>query len=130
MPHFAGRAAELALLDSLLDAASGESADPGDVLHGFLDALGVPPERLPGDTEGLAVVLRQLGEHDEAVTCFLRAVTLDREMGNRYDLAMVLAHLGQMYLSVGDLRGAREAWDESLLIFRTLHTWPRPGSTA
>ena len=41
--------------------------------------------------------------------CFLRAVTLDREMGNRYDLAMVLAHLGETYASTGDLRGAREA---------------------
>ncbi len=42
-------------------------------------------------------------------------------MGNRYDLAMVLAHLGETYASTGDLRGAREAWDESLLILRTLH---------
>jgi hypothetical protein len=55
------------------------------------------------------------------VPCFLRAVTLDREMGNRYDLAMALAHLGETYASTGDLRGAREAWDESLLILRTLH---------
>jgi alkanesulfonate monooxygenase SsuD/methylene tetrahydromethanopterin reductase-like flavin-dependent oxidoreductase (luciferase family) len=55
------------------------------------------------------------------VPCFLRAVTLDREMGNRYDLAMVLAHLGETYAATGDLHGAREAWDESLLILRTLH---------
>jgi len=38
---------------------------------------------------------------------------------------MVLAHLGETYLSLGDQRGAREAWDESLLILRTLHI-PRP----
>jgi hypothetical protein len=55
------------------------------------------------------------------VPCFLRAVTLDREMGNRYDLAMALAHLGETYASTGDSRGAREAWDESLHILRTLH---------
>jgi hypothetical protein len=42
-------------------------------------------------------------------------------MGNRYDLAMVLAHLGETYASTGDLGGAREAWDESLAILRTLH---------
>lgn len=42
-------------------------------------------------------------------------------MGNRYDLAMVLAHLGETYASTGDLRGAREAWDESLLILCALH---------
>jgi hypothetical protein len=34
---------------------------------------------------------------------------------------MVLAHLGETYASTGDLRGAREAWDESLLILRALH---------
>ena len=53
--------------------------------------------------------------------CFLNAVSLDREMGNRYDLAMVLSHLGETYASTGDLPGAREVWDESLLILRTLH---------
>jgi tetratricopeptide (TPR) repeat protein len=74
-----------------------------------------------GTWDTLGVVMQRLGSHAEAVTCFLRAVTLDREMGNRYDLAMVLAHLGETYASTGDLRGAREAWDESLRILRTLH---------
>jgi tetratricopeptide (TPR) repeat protein len=74
-----------------------------------------------GTWDTLGVVLQRLGSHAEAVPCFLRAVTLDREMGNRYDLAMVLAHLGETYVSMGDLRGAREAWDESLLILRALH---------
>jgi hypothetical protein len=34
---------------------------------------------------------------------------------------MVLAHLGETYAATGDLRGAREAWDESLAILRVLH---------
>ena len=83
-------------------------------------AIGYSPGEA-GTWDTLGVVLQRLGSHDEAVPCFLRAVTLDREMGNRYDLAMVLAHLGETYLSVGDTRGAREAWDESLLILRVLH---------
>ena len=53
--------------------------------------------------------------------CFLRAVTLDSKKGNRYDLAMVLAHLGETYASTGRPARRREAWDESLLILRTLH---------
>ena len=83
-------------------------------------AIGYSPGEA-GTWDTLGVVLQRLGSHDEAVSCFLRAVTLDREMGNRYDLAMVLAHLGETYASTGDLRGARESWDESLLILRALH---------
>src|SRR3984885_3508295 len=114
VPHFAGRAEELALLDGVLDAAAsdqavgatgvvisaiggtagvgetalalhwahrvahrfpdgqlyanlrgfdrghGAPADPGDVRRGFLDALGVPPERLPADVEGLAALYRSV----------------------------------------------------------------------
>ncbi|MCW2896310.1 MAG: family transcriptional regulator [Actinomycetia bacterium] len=83
-------------------------------------AIGYSPGEA-GTWDTLGVVLQRLGSHPEAVGCFLRAVTLDREMGNRYDLAMALAHLGETYASTGDLRGAREAWDESLRILRTLH---------
>ena len=83
-------------------------------------AIGYSPGEA-GTWDTLGVVLQRLGTHDEAVPCFLRAVTLDREMGNRYDLAMVLAHLGETYAATGDPRGAREAWDESLAILRVLH---------
>ena len=115
VPHFAGRAEELAQLDGVLDAAAsdqaatgatgvvisaiggtagvgktalalhwahsvahrfpdgqlyanlrgfdagnGRPADPADVLRGFLDALGVHPERLPADVEGLAALDRSV----------------------------------------------------------------------
>jgi hypothetical protein len=83
-------------------------------------AIGYSPGEA-GTWDTLGVVLQRLGEHSEAVSCFLRAVTLDREMGNRYDLAMALAHLGETYACTGDQRGAREAWDESLLILLALH---------
>src|SRR5487761_521225 len=42
------------------DAGNGRPADPGDVLRGFLDALGVHPERLPADVEGLAALYRSV----------------------------------------------------------------------
>lgn len=83
-------------------------------------AIGYSPGEA-GTWDTLGVVLQRLGAHDEAAPCFLRAVTLDREMGNRYDLAMALAHLGETYVSVGDRSGAREAWDESVAILRALH---------
>ena len=74
-----------------------------------------------GTWDTLGVVWQRLGDHASAVTCFLNAVTLDREMGNRYDLAMVLAHLGDTYASTGDRVGARHAWEESVTILDGLH---------
>jgi tetratricopeptide (TPR) repeat protein len=109
---------------SALNGSAWNSVQLGDLSEArafeLCQAIGYSPGEA-GTWDTLGVVLQQLGLHSEAVPCFLRAVTLDREMGNRYDLAMVLIHLGETYASTGDLRGAREAWDESLLILRTLH---------
>ena len=74
-----------------------------------------------GTWDTLGVVWQRLGEHASAVTCFLNAITLDREMGNRYDLAMVLLHLGDSYALTGDGVGARAAWEESVMILEVLH---------
>jgi tetratricopeptide (TPR) repeat protein len=114
---------------SALNGSAWNSAQLGDLSEArafcqqaieLCQAIGYSPGEA-GTWDTLGVVLQQLGLHAEAVPCFLRAVSLDREMGNRYDLAMVLSHLGETYASTGDLPGAREVWDESLLILRTLH---------
>ncbi len=114
---------------SALNGSAWNSAQLGDLSEArafchqaieLCQALGYSPGEA-GTWDTLGVVLQRLGEHGEAVPCFRRAISLDREMGNRYDLAMVLAHLGETYVAVGDLAGAREAWEESLLILRALH---------
>jgi tetratricopeptide (TPR) repeat protein/transcriptional regulator with XRE-family HTH domain len=114
---------------SALNGSAWNSVQLGDLseARAFCDqaielcqAIGYSPgEAGTWDTRG--VVLQRLGLQEEAVSCFRRAISLDREMGNRYDLAMVLVHLGETYVSTGDLQGAREAWEESLLILQTLH---------
>ena len=83
-------------------------------------AIGYSPGEA-GTWDTLGVVWQRLGDHASAVTCFLNAITLDREMGNRYDLAMVLLHLGDTYALTGDGVGARAAWEESVLILEVLH---------
>jgi transcriptional regulator with XRE-family HTH domain/tetratricopeptide (TPR) repeat protein len=74
-----------------------------------------------GTWDTLGVVWQRLGDHAQAKACFLNAVTLDREMGNRFDLAMVLLHLGDSCASTGDVGGAGEAWEESMAILQALH---------
>jgi len=51
----------------------------------------------------------------------LRAVALDREMGNRFDLARALTHLGDTHRSTGVLDAARHVWAEALAILEDLH---------
>jgi tetratricopeptide (TPR) repeat protein len=114
---------------SALNGSAWNSAQLGDLSEArafchqaieLCQAIGYSPGEA-GTWDTLGVVLQRLGLHGEAVPCFRRAISLDREMENRYDLAMVLSHLGETYVSTGDLQGAREAWDESLLILRALH---------
>ncbi len=83
-------------------------------------AIGYTPGEA-GTWDTLGVTWQRLGDHAAAVRCFLHAVALDREMGNRYDLAMVLAHLGETYAETGDISGARDAWAESAAILNGLH---------
>ena len=78
-----------------------------------------PGEACTWDTLGF--VWQRLGDHAEAAACFLRAVGLEREMGSRFNLAMALAHLGDTYVSTGDLRAARRVWAEALTILADLH---------
>src|SRR5215472_14982680 len=78
-----------------------------------------PGEACTWDTLGF--VWQRLGDHAEAAACFLRAVGLEREMGSRFNLAMALAHLGDTYVSTGDLRAARRVWAEALVILADLH---------
>jgi tetratricopeptide (TPR) repeat protein/transcriptional regulator with XRE-family HTH domain len=74
-----------------------------------------------GTWDTLGFVWQRLGDHAGAAACFLRAVRLEREMGSRFNLAMALAHLGDTYVSTGDLRAARRVWAEALTILADLH---------
>lgn len=74
-----------------------------------------------GTWDTLGFVWQRLGDHAKAAACFLRAVGLEREMGSRFNLAMALAHLGDTYVSTGDLRAARRVWAEALTILADLH---------
>ncbi len=74
-----------------------------------------------GTWDTLGYVCQRLGNHAEAAACFLRAVELHGETGNRFDLARALSHLGDTWRSTGDVPSARHVWAEALVIFEDLH---------
>lgn len=74
-----------------------------------------------GTWDTLGYVWQRLGDHAEAVACFQRAVSLQRDIGTRFDLADSLAHLGDTHRSAGNLLAARQAWSEALAILDGLH---------
>ena len=77
-----------------------------------------------GTWDTLGLICQRLGNHAEAVACYRRAAALDREVGNRFDLARALAHLGDIYHATGDPAAARNSWAEALAIFQDLHHRP------
>jgi len=64
--------------------------------------------------------LFQLGRYDEALTCYKRALDLDRRTGNPRDLADTLGNLANVYASIGRHDQALECYREVLELHRKL----------
>ncbi|HVT67898.1 MAG TPA: helix-turn-helix transcriptional regulator, partial [Trebonia sp.] len=192
VPHFAGRAEELALLDGVLDAAAadraaaaagvvisaiggtagvgktalalhwahrvahrfpdgqlyanlrgfdagnGTPADPADVLRGFLDALGVHPERLPADTDGLAGLYRTVVAGRRMLVLLDNAADVAQVrpllpaspdclviVTSRRELAALAAHEGARLLQL-DVLSEQEAGDLLVTRLGQERAWAEP----
>ena len=109
---------------------SGVAADPTAVIHGFLDALGVPGERLPSSPEGSAALYRSvltgrqvlvvLGNYERAIAECQRALAGFRRSGFRRGEASALDSLGWAHHQLGDHTQAIARGQEALRIFRML----------
>jgi tetratricopeptide (TPR) repeat protein/transcriptional regulator with XRE-family HTH domain len=66
--------------------------------------------------DSLATAEQHLGNHDEAVACYHRAVSTARETGDRWLEGTGLDHLGDALHASGDPPGARQAWQQALVI--------------
>jgi tetratricopeptide (TPR) repeat protein len=64
--------------------------------------------------------LFQLGHYDEALSCYKRALDLDRRTGNPRDLADTLGNLANVYASIGKPDEALECYREVLGLHRKL----------
>lgn len=83
--------------------------------------------RLLGDSNGLAVALRELGvvalfqrDDEMARRCSEESVDLCRRLGRQWDLALSLHNLAHAFLAPGQYRSALALLEESLSLFRSL----------
>ena len=62
-----------------------------------------------------------LGQHDDAVDCYRRALGLLLQVSDRSEQAGVLTRLGDAHRALGDRAAAREAWQQALAVLDDLH---------
>ncbi len=55
-----------------------------------------------------------LGHHELATAHYQQSLTLKRELGDRHGQATTLSHLGDTHYATGDLKAARDAWQQAL----------------
>src|SRR5262249_62090654 len=66
--------------------------------------------------DSLGYAHHHLGHYTQAVTCYRHALTLHRDLGDRYLEAETLIHLGDTHRAAGAPEAAREAWQQALTI--------------
>jgi tetratricopeptide (TPR) repeat protein len=71
--------------------------------------------------DSLGYVEHQLGHHRDAADCYQSALSLFRELGDRFNEAEILTHLGDALHAAGDQQEARAAWQQALVILDDLH---------
>ena len=71
--------------------------------------------------DSLGYVENQLGHHRDAVECYQSALRLFRDLGDRFNEAEILTHLGDALHLAGDQQEAGAAWKQALVILDDLH---------
>jgi tetratricopeptide (TPR) repeat protein len=74
----------------------------------------------------LGVVFERLGRHLEAIDHHYQALSLFRELGDRWGQAETLRDLGDALIGLGRHQQACEAWQETLELCKALQI-PEPG---
>jgi tetratricopeptide (TPR) repeat protein len=62
----------------------------------------------------------RLGDHEQAIASYRRAVDLLREAGDRYIGAEALSRLGDVHAEAGDPDAAQSAWRDAVAVLDDL----------
>ena len=74
-----------------------------------------------GVLDSLGFIARGLGRHEEALDYYDQALALNRELGNVYLQADILAGIGAVRADIGDTAAARQHWRQAIDLYRTQH---------
>ena len=66
--------------------------------------------------DGLGYAHHRLGQHQQAATCYQHALTMFQNVGDRFNEAKTLAHLGDVHHALGRIDAAGDAWRCALAI--------------
>ena len=71
-----------------------------------------------GVLDSLGFIARGLGRHDEALDYYDQALALNRELGNVYLQADIMAGIGTVHADTGATEAARQAWRQAIDLYR------------
>jgi len=104
--------------ERLLDQGMRPAA-PAEMARQLRRALNLWRGQPLADVTGVAWLEEQAGrgDHAKAIGCYERAISLSRELADRFNEADALSSLGDVHYSAGDTGAAHRAWGEALRIF-------------
>ena len=71
--------------------------------------------------DSLGYLAHHTGQHTQALDYYQQALTLFGDLGNTYDEADTLDHLGQAHAALGQHDQARHAWQQALELYQAQH---------
>ena len=101
-------------------AQIGDFEESASCCQGALALLTTPCAAQADVLDTLGYAHYRAGRFGQAIGYYLQAAQLFRELGDRYDEADTLKHIGDAQRGAGNLQQARSSWQEALIILEEL----------
>jgi len=86
-----------------------------------LQQKGNDQDGMAATLDSLGFIAHQLGDSHQALDYFGQALTIFRDLGNRYQMADTLLNIGDVHRDLGAPAECRRFWREALALYRSQH---------